>query len=74
LLPVCRTPARVAVRYSGYLNRGDAFQADEVVTFAVGERKTIAGLSWGVEGCASVVVAGFVSVHTWRTATKGCPV
>ena len=41
---------RVTVRYTGYLNRGDAFQADQVVTFAVGERKTIAGLSWGVEG------------------------
>ncbi len=42
--------ARVTVRYSGYLNRGDPFQTDVVATFAVGERNTIAGLSWGVEG------------------------
>jgi FKBP-type peptidyl-prolyl cis-trans isomerase len=42
--------ARVTVRYTGYLNRGNAFQADEVVKFAVGERRTMAGLSWGVEG------------------------
>jgi FKBP-type peptidyl-prolyl cis-trans isomerase len=42
--------ARVTIRYTGYLNRGEAFHTDEVVTFAVGERNTIAGLSWGVEG------------------------
>jgi len=42
--------ARVTVRYTGYLNRGETFQANQVVTFAVGERNTIAGLSWGVEG------------------------
>jgi FKBP-type peptidyl-prolyl cis-trans isomerase len=42
--------ARVTIRYTGYLNRGDAFQTDEVVTFAVGERNTIARLSWGVDG------------------------
>jgi FKBP-type peptidyl-prolyl cis-trans isomerase len=42
--------ARVTIRYTGYLNRGEAFQTDEVVTFAVGARNTIAGLSCGVEG------------------------
>jgi FKBP-type peptidyl-prolyl cis-trans isomerase len=41
---------RVTVRYSGYLNRGDPFQTDVVTSFEVGERNTIAGLSWGVEG------------------------
>jgi FKBP-type peptidyl-prolyl cis-trans isomerase FkpA len=48
--PVAGRGARVTVRYSGYLNRGDPFQTDVVATFAVGERNTIAGLSWGVEG------------------------
>jgi FKBP-type peptidyl-prolyl cis-trans isomerase FkpA len=47
---VAERRARVTIRYSGYLNRGDAFQTDQVVTFAVGERHTIAGLSRGVEG------------------------
>jgi FKBP-type peptidyl-prolyl cis-trans isomerase len=42
--------ASVTVRYSGFLNRGERFQTDVVTTFAVGERNTIAGLSWGVEG------------------------
>ena len=42
--------ARVTVRYSGFLNRGEPFQTDVVTTFAVGGRNTIAGLSWGVEG------------------------
>src|ERR1017187_612078 len=42
--------ARVTVRYSGYLNRGDPLPTDVGATFAEGERNTIAGLSWGVEG------------------------
>ena len=41
---------RVTVRYTGYLNRGDVFQADVVATFVVCERNTIAGLSYGVAG------------------------
>jgi FKBP-type peptidyl-prolyl cis-trans isomerase len=41
---------RVTVRYSGYLNRGDAFQKDATVTFVLGERRVIAGLERGVEG------------------------
>ena len=42
--------ARVTVRYTCRLNRGDAFQTDVVATFKIGERGTIAGLSFGVEG------------------------
>ena len=42
--------ASVTVRYSARLNRGDAIQKDVVVTFKVGERNTIAGLSYGVAG------------------------
>jgi FKBP-type peptidyl-prolyl cis-trans isomerase len=42
--------SRVNVRYSGYLNHGDAFQTDVVASFVVGERNIIAGLSWGVAG------------------------
>ena len=35
---------------AGYLNRGEPFQTDMVTTYAAGERKTSAGLAWGVEG------------------------
>ncbi len=42
--------ARITVRYSGYLNRGEPFQTDVVTPFSVGERNTIAGLAWGVAG------------------------
>ena len=35
---------------AGYLNRGEPFQTDMVTTHAAGERKTSAGLAWGVEG------------------------
>ena len=42
--------ARVTVRYTGYLNRGDVFQANVVAAFVVCDRSTIAGLSWGVAG------------------------
>lgn len=47
---VAERGTRVTVRYNGYLNRGGPFQTDMVTTFAVGERNTIAGLSWCVEG------------------------
>ena len=40
----------VTVRYSGYLNRGDAFQTDVTTTFRLGERRVVAGLERGVEG------------------------
>ena len=33
----------------GYRNRGGPFQTDVVTTFTVGERSTIAALSWGVD-------------------------
>ena len=48
--PVAGGGARVTVRYSGFLNRGEPFQTDMVATFKVGERNTIPGLSGGVEG------------------------
>jgi FKBP-type peptidyl-prolyl cis-trans isomerase len=38
------------VRYTCRLNRGAPFQTDVLTTFAVGERNTIAGLTWGTEG------------------------
>jgi FKBP-type peptidyl-prolyl cis-trans isomerase len=41
---------RVTVRYSGFLNRGDAFQRDVIATFRLGERRVIAGLERGVDG------------------------
>jgi hypothetical protein len=33
-----------------HLNRAEPIQTDIVTTYAVGERNTIAGLAWGVEG------------------------
>jgi FKBP-type peptidyl-prolyl cis-trans isomerase len=41
---------RVTVRYSGYLNRGDAFQKDVTMIITLGKRQVIAGLERGVEG------------------------
>jgi hypothetical protein len=65
--------SRVTLHYSGYVNSGHPFQTDVVATFAVGERNTIAGLSWGVEGCASAVVVlegaawqKFLTVIRWQ--------
>jgi FKBP-type peptidyl-prolyl cis-trans isomerase FkpA len=40
----------VTVRYSGYLNRGDAFQTDVTTDIILGERRVIAGLEHGIEG------------------------
>ena len=40
----------VSIRYSGYLNRGDAFQRGVTVSFRLGARSVIAGLEYGVEG------------------------
>ena len=48
--PMAVRGSRATVRYTGYLNRGDVFQANVVVTFVVCARSTIAGLSWGVAG------------------------
>ena len=48
--PVAQRGNRVTIRYTGYLNRGDEFQTDKVVSFVLGERNTIAGLERGVEG------------------------
>jgi FKBP-type peptidyl-prolyl cis-trans isomerase len=41
---------RVTVRYSGFLNRGDAFQTDVTTSFTLGEHNVIAGLEHGLEG------------------------
>ena len=38
------------MRYTGYLNRGEVFQRDVVISFMVGEPDIIAGLSHSVEG------------------------
>jgi|SRR6266446_8486458 len=48
--PMAQRGNRVTVRYTGYLNRGDAFQTDVVVSFVLGERNTVTGLERGVEG------------------------
>lgn len=40
----------VTVRYSGYLNRGEAFQTDVKADITLGQRRVIAGLERGVEG------------------------
>ncbi|NJN99224.1 MAG: FKBP-type peptidyl-prolyl cis-trans isomerase [Anaerolineales bacterium] len=40
----------VTIYYTGFLNRGDKFQENITVTFRVGSREVIAGLSHGVEG------------------------
>lgn len=48
--PSAECGSRVTIRYTGYLNRGEVFQTDVVVTFAVGERNIITGLSHGVQG------------------------
>src|SRR5947207_3031948 len=40
----------VDVRYDLFLNRGDKVQADQAVSFRIGERHVIAGLEYGVEG------------------------
>ena len=50
----------VQVGYTGFLNRGDAFQRGEVATFRVGQRRVIAGLEYGVEGMR---VGGMRRVH-----------
>lgn len=47
---IAQQGSRVTVRYTGYLNRGEVFQRNVVISFVVGERNTIAGLSHGVEG------------------------
>ena len=41
---------RVTGRYSGFLNRGDAFQTDVITSFTLGERNVIAGVEHGLEG------------------------
>jgi FKBP-type peptidyl-prolyl cis-trans isomerase len=48
--PIAERGSRVTVRYTGYLNRGEVFQRAVVISFTVGERNIIAGLSHGVEG------------------------
>lgn len=66
----------VQIRYTGYLNRGDAFQKEELITFKIGERRVIAGLEYGVEGMR---VGGRRRVHVpphlgyGPTAVPGIP-
>jgi FKBP-type peptidyl-prolyl cis-trans isomerase len=48
--PIAESDCCVTIRYTGYLNRGEIFQRDVVVSFLVGERNIIAGLSHGVDG------------------------
>lgn len=40
----------VTIRYDLLLNRGEVVQQQEEFTFQVGDRATIAGLAYGVEG------------------------
>jgi FKBP-type peptidyl-prolyl cis-trans isomerase len=48
--PSAEPGSRVTVRYTGYLNRGEVFERDVVVTFTVGSPDVAAGLAHGVEG------------------------
>ena len=48
--PIAESDCRVTIRYTGYLNRGEVFHRDVVISFTVGDRNIIAGLSHGVEG------------------------
>lgn len=48
--PLAKPGSCVTVRYTGYLNRGEVFQRDCVVSFTVGDRNIIAGLAHGIEG------------------------
>jgi FKBP-type peptidyl-prolyl cis-trans isomerase len=48
--PVAARGAKVEVRYSLFLNRGDPVQKDQHYAFRVGKRRAIPGLEYGVEG------------------------
>jgi FKBP-type peptidyl-prolyl cis-trans isomerase len=48
--PVAERGAKVEVRYSLFLNRGDPVQKDQHYAFRVGRRRAIPGLEYGVEG------------------------
>jgi FK506-binding nuclear protein len=48
--PIAERGSVVVIRYSGFLNKGDAFQTDVTARFTIGERRVIAGLEYGVEG------------------------
>lgn len=48
--PVAERGAKVEVRYSLFLNRGEAVQENQLYAFRVGKRRAIPGLEYGVEG------------------------
>ncbi|MEM7165857.1 MAG: FKBP-type peptidyl-prolyl cis-trans isomerase [Planctomycetota bacterium] len=48
--PVVDRGSVVEIRYDLFLNRGDPIQSHEHVSFWLGDRETIAGLRYGVEG------------------------
>lgn len=48
--PTAERGQSLTIRYSGWLNRGDKFQENVTITFRVGSREVIPGLSFGVEG------------------------
>jgi FKBP-type peptidyl-prolyl cis-trans isomerase len=48
--PELKKGDRVRVRYSVQLNRGDYLAKDEETIFTVGDRNTIAGFRYGLEG------------------------
>jgi FKBP-type peptidyl-prolyl cis-trans isomerase len=48
--PTAERGARVEVRYSLFLSRGDQIQENQLYSFRVGKRRVIPGLEYGVEG------------------------
>ena len=48
--PIAERGAKVEVRYSLILNRGDPVQENQHYSFRVGKRRAIPGLELGVEG------------------------
>ncbi|MGH9257779.1 MAG: FKBP-type peptidyl-prolyl cis-trans isomerase [Vicinamibacterales bacterium] len=48
--PIAERGAKVEVRYSLFLNRGDPVQENQHYSFRVGKRRAIPGLELGVEG------------------------
>jgi FKBP-type peptidyl-prolyl cis-trans isomerase len=48
--PTAERGAKVEVRYSLFLNRGDPVQENQHYAFRVGRRRAIPGLELGVEG------------------------
>ena len=47
---VAKRGRMVSIRYSGFLDKGDAFQKEATRQFRLGQREVISGLEYAVEG------------------------